>query len=62
MTLPYCRERSIDFLCDYVDSWIIIIGFFNKDPTLVKDTNMNWINETVLTMTILKQSIKRLQQ
>ena len=62
---PYCGERSIEFLCNYVDSWILVldmIGFthekyYNETPAKL---NFDVIKELVLQMTVLDQAHKEL--
>ena len=64
---PYCGERSIEFLCDYVDSWILVLEMMENiikkhyqfEPYFF---NMDHIKDIVLTITILNQAIRELRK
>jgi hypothetical protein len=59
---PYCGERSISFLCDYVDSWNYMLDtiiytnnkYYAETPV---NLNLDIIKEFVLKMTLVKQAL-----
>ena len=56
---PYWGERSIEFLCDYVDNWIKIIDMTIKITNENEDRgiNVNVLKKFVLDMTLVQHAL-----
>jgi hypothetical protein len=62
---PYCGERSIEFLCDYVNNWIIVLDMMNNNIKNYYNGidfifNIDFIKEFVLKMTLVTQAHRNL--
>jgi len=58
--IPYCGKKSIDFLCDYVDSLIVLVDIFIKDPNLLRESDIGRLKEWVVRMAELCQYDKQI--